>query len=370
MNQERQQQMNTKFYLFLPVILIIVTITFFFSGENEDKAKKKKRRYKSLNYESVFKSDDFLKGFMDLGLIDDELFSLDEIQNFIQLLQREESATINTHSGIHSVSSRIENFCRQMVNNKDKESFQENLFQSCFEELAKAAFPSKFYEITNYYKNLVRYRNWLESQKNSNIPTGSMEWDVLVWQKRYEIFGMEASEELYASERYLKNIKLQMDANAASNKSLENKIDMLKDNIANVIALQENPKDKIGEEFIEYGEMFLSAPKVQENLWSLSPDRRNELLRKIRISVGVPESRLDELEAWDVSRINEWEKGQLYLKELKRLKTKHESNDDQFKQDSERLRLLLFGNEQSEEIYAEEQKGMNRFLQKPTFLLQ
>jgi len=363
--------MQSKISFLLPFILIILSITYFLSGEDGHKSKKNKKKYRSLQSESnILRSDTISTNFMELGLVDEELFSLEEISKFLQLLQREETENLHTHSGIHSITSRIENYCRQLVNNYDKNNFQEYFLHSCIEELAKVAFPLKYADISSYYKSLLKYRAWLESSQSIENKRKGMEWEISLWQKRYEIFGMEASEELYAGERYLKKIQSQIDLSSGSDKNIDVKIDLLKENINNLVSLKQNPQDSLGEEFVQYGEMFLSSTKVQENLWELQPERRYETLKKIRTSVGIPENRLEDLDRWDRQRISEWEKGQLYLKELNELKKNIGSNREKFNQESEKLKVLILGTENASEIIEEEKQGINRFAQKPVFLLQ
>ena len=367
----RKNPMQSKISFLLPIILIILSITYFLSGEDVQKSKKNKKKYRSLQSESnVSRSDSISNNFMELGLVDEDVFSLEEISNFLQQLQREETENLNTHSGIHSITSRIENYCRQLVNNYDKNNFQENLLQSCIEELARVAFPSKYADIIFYYKSLIKYRDWLESYQSIENKRKGKEYEISVWQKRYEIFGMEASEELYAGERYLKKIQSQIDLSAESNNNIDTKIDLLRENINHIVSLKQNPQDSLGEDFIQFGESFLKSPKVQENIWELQAERRYETLKKIRTSVGIPENRLEDLETWDRQRISEWEKGQLYLKELNELKKNSGNKGEKFSQDSEKLRILIFGNENAIEVLEEEKQGINRFSQKPVFLLQ
>ena len=64
-----------------------------------------------------------LTAFYNAIQTDNEHLSQAEIQNFISMLQEEELNTINTHMGIHSVTSRIENFCKQLVNQNNPDYF-------------------------------------------------------------------------------------------------------------------------------------------------------------------------------------------------------------------------------------------------------
>ena len=68
--------MQSKISFLLPFILIILSITYFLSGEDGHKSKKNKKKYRSLQSESnILRSDTISTNFMELGLVDEELFS-------------------------------------------------------------------------------------------------------------------------------------------------------------------------------------------------------------------------------------------------------------------------------------------------------
>ena len=181
-----------------------------------------------------------------------------------------------------------------MVSSQGSQSANDSLMRNCFEEIVKATFPEKLEQITIYLQNLIQYRMVLESE--SNLTDSKANREAALWRKRYELFGYDAAEELYASDRFLKKVEQRITENTSSKKSLDEKIHFLEEEIANVKSLQQNQQDTASEEFIQFGEYFLSSPEVQASLNSMSPKNRNQKLRAIRISVGVPESRLHELD--------------------------------------------------------------------------
>jgi len=355
--------------LFLPAVLVLILSVFILNDDSSSKKKKKHKKKISQTEEYIDsgpKNTD--PSFLNLPLTDNETFPLEMIQNFIQLLKEEESKTIHTHTGIHSFTSRVEQYCRQRVLKQSNESLNESLMKSCFEEIVKATFPERLEQITIYLKNLIQYRMVLESE--SNLTNTKTNREDALWRKRYELFGYDAAEELYASDRFLKKVEERITENTSSKKSLDEKIRFLEEEIANMKSLQQNQQYTGSEEFIQFGEYFLSSPKVQESLISMPPKKRNQQLRAIRIATGIPENRLNQLEQWDRSRIEMWEKGKQYNKEISSLKSRPEISKEEFLEESKKLKESFFGKELAEEIEEEEKKGIDRFAAKPEFFLQ
>lgn len=358
--------------LFMPAVLLLILSVFVL---NDDGSSKKKKKLKKNISDSTEYNDSKQKNtasiFLNLPMGDKESYPPEEVQNFIKLLKEEESRTINSHTGIHSLTSRVEQYCRQFaISQQNQENLQESLMKNCFEEIVKATFPDKLEQITIYLKNLNQYRMVLESESNSSDGKSKSDKEEAIWRKRYELFGYDAAEELYASERFVKKVEERLTENTSSKKSLDEKIRYLEEEIANMKSLQQNQQTTGSEEFIQFGEYFLSSPKVQASLNSLSPKNRIQKLRAIRISVGIPENRLNELEEWDKSRFAEWERGKLYNKEIASLKSKPEISKEEFLEESKKLKESFFGKELAEEIEEEERKGIDRFAAKPEFFLQ
>lgn len=361
--------MNKKEALFLPATLILICIVFIFTMEGGTKRKKKhKKEIQEVSENKNSSQNPSLTAFYNAIQTDNEHFPQTEIQNFISMLQDEEINTINTHTGIHSVTSRIENFCKQLVNQSSPDYFNNTLFNTCFEELVKASFPEKQEMINVYYRNLIQYRLVLETENNSSEVKTKSEREDMIWRKRYELFGYAAAEELYAGERYLLNIKQKIIANTSSKKNFDEKINSLQNEIA--ILKMQRQQDSSGEEFIEFGEYFLSSPEVQKSLKSMSEEVRAQKLRSLRLAVGIPESRLKQLEEWDKNRTQLQIKGNSYLKEMKALQEKSELNPDEYSIELKKLKESYFGKELAEEIEEEEKKGFNRFAATQEFLLQ
>lgn len=355
--------------LFMPAVLVLILSVFILNDDSSSKKKKKHKKKISQTEEYIEptpKNTD--SSFLNLPLTDNETYPPEGIQNFILLLKEEESRTINTHTGIHSLTSRVEQYCRNMVSSQGSQSANDSLMRNCFEEIVKATFPEKLEQITIYLQNLIQYRMVLESE--SNLTDSKANREAALWRKRYELFGYDAAEELYASDRFLKKVEQRITENTSSKKSLDEKIRFLEEEIANVKSLQQNQQDTASEEFIQFGEYFLSSPEVQASLNSMSLKNRNQKLRAIRISVGIPESRLNALEDWDRSRLEEWEKGKRYNKELTTLKSKPDLSKEEYLQKLKQLKESFFGKELAEEIEEEEKKGIDRFAIKPEFFLQ
>ena len=337
--------------LFLPAVLVLILSVFILNDDSSSKKKKKHKKKISQTEEYIDsgpKNTD--PSFLNLPLTDNETFPSEGIQNFIQLLKEEESKTINTHTS------------------QGSQSANDSLMRNCFEEIVKATFPEKLEQITIYLQNLIQYRMVLESE--SNLTDSKANREAALWRKRYELFGYDAAEELYASDRFLKKVEQRITENTSSKKSLDEKIRFLEEEIANIKSLQQNQQDTASEEFIQFGEYFLSSPEVQASLNSMSLKNRNQKLRAIRISVGIPESRWNALEDWDRSRLEEWEKGKRYNKELTTLKSKPDLSKEEYVQKLKQLKESFFGKELAEEIEEEEKKGIDRFAIKPEFFLQ
>lgn len=361
--------MNLKEVLFLPATLILICIVFIFTMEGGTKRKKKhKKEIQEISENKNSIQNSSLTAFYNALQTDNEPFPQTEIQNFISILQEEEANTIHTHVGIHSVTSRIENFCKQLVNQNNPDYFNNTVFNTCFEELVKASFPEKQEMINVYYRNLIQYRLVLESESNSIELKTKSEREEIIWRKRYELFGYAAAEELYAGERYLLNMRQKIITNTSNKKNLDEKINFLQNEIT--ILKMQRQQDSTGEEFIEFGEYFLSSPEVQNSLKSMSEEARIQKLRSIRLAVGIPESRLSQLEEWDKDRTQMQMKGKNYLKEIKALQEKSELNPEEYNQESKKLKETYFGKELAEEIEEEEKKGINRFATSQEFLLQ
>lgn len=353
----------------MPAVLTLILGIFLLNDAGFSKKKSThKRESGQVDGGSAQKSA--VSAFISLQLTDDAEYTSEKILSFIQLLQDEESKTIHRHTGIHSLTSRIESYCRQMVMHNNPNSFNEVLFMSCFEETVKASFPERLEQIVQYLRNLLQYRSFLEFQSNSGNYKNKKEQEDALWQKRQELFGFDAVEELYAGERYIKNMEQKIAKSSSGRKSLDEKIRSFEEEIANIKASRPNPQEGETDEFIQFGEIFLSSPEVQSSLRSMSADQRNRKMREIRRSAGIPEERLNQLEEWDRNSFSLWEKGQQYLKEAGALKEKSDLSQEEYSQELKKLKESYFGKETADEIEEEEKRGISRFSQKPEFMLQ
>jgi hypothetical protein len=366
---KNEEYIEIRATVLFPIVLVIILLIFYISKNDNPKAEKNKNENETiLEIKNNFDGD-IISSLRDLGLTENDFFSNDEIFNFLSQLQNEEIDSIHTHTGIHSVTSRIDIFCKQMVSQSDPNYLQSDLVVRCFEEMSRVSFPDKLEELLIYYKNLTQYKVWLETGFNTNYSIDPIKMEDEKWQKRYELFGMDAAEEIYASERYNKNLNQQVEYYSKGKQNITEKINSLGDYIANLKATQSNQQEISDEDYIQYGQKFLSTPEIQSGLMKLSPEKQIKMLRNIRLSVGLSESKVNELESWDKSRMSEWEKGQTYLQEINSLKDKMESNSPEFDKESRRIKETYFGKELSDEIEQEDKNGNNRFQKKFEFFL-
>jgi hypothetical protein len=240
------------------------------------------------------------------------------------------------------------------------EKFYPDDWESHVLDFFKRMFPELADELYAQFQKNMTYRQWLiDNRQELNMLSREDRRDRL-WDMRYQIFGEDAYEiwevELKTEQIYesLQQINEQPDA-------------PFEEKYATYLGAVKQAYGDTSDRFIEKRrqelmDRFLAVETVQDDLYEMPAQERNQKLREFRKSMGLDEEALKRWEQLDQERDTEWDKGTKYMTARDEIAAKYEG--DEQVQKLQALREEVFGSDWAEIIKNEEESGFHRFKEK------
>ena len=232
--------------------------------------------------------------------------------------------------------------------------------RSLFDQAVTQAFPAMATEILRLIDRLIAYENWLDgntAQLNRLEPAEGL---AKLWQKRYELFGLDA-DELWADSVFdvdAKQTQIQneldrlsktddLSTEAIADEFISRVDDIFGNSVAGAIV---SPSD--------VSQAILSLNSVQSDLASMNPDDRAQTLESLRKKAGFSDEAILRLAERDLANQRKWDLGYQYMDARDQLAKQYSGVE--YQQELQSLQQESFGS-QASTIAAEERSGFNRF---------
>ncbi|HXC53543.1 MAG TPA: hypothetical protein VN634_21835 [Candidatus Limnocylindrales bacterium] len=229
-------------------------------------------------------------------------------------------------------------------------------WQSRLQALLAKAFPGLADQLYAQFQNMSSYNEWLKAHHDELAKMDPADRREALRDARSRFFGADA-EEIFAETLKQDQIADAMAAiKDAHDTTVKEKLDTYMDAI----------NDAFGEEapqFIERRQTellgrFVELPSVQDDLYAMSPEQRENELSNIRAAMGLDEQALTRWRTLDAERDAQWDTGEDYMRERDQI-VKSSQGDEQARRLAE-LRTKTFG-EDADTIRSEEDAGFFRF---------
>jgi len=230
-----------------------------------------------------------------------------------------------------------------------------------FPDVLEAAFPGYSARILATLAHVDAFDRWLAAQEERLAALSPEEREQAVRDKKKELFGEQAVEELEAEARETEKRELAMGETIRSleesdDTTLDQKLDVYVD------ALHENYGDGPSAMALENGSMlaqaFFGFESVSRQLAALDPEARQQKINDIRREFGYDEEQIAALEERDRAKDARWQNGLAYMDGRRALESRY--SGAQFEQQLASLRQRYFG-EEARTIELEENDGFFRF---------
>lgn len=229
----------------------------------------------------------------------------------------------------------------------------------CVQEYLQAAFPELAGRIFQLFEDYYRYQTWLSDNQSGLQGLSNQERKRLLWQKRYDLFGKEVAEEIWAMEIKNDQILEQLEKIDRMSGSLNEKLVTYKGTVDAVYG--EEDKSYVNRHQQDLMDRFLNLESVQEDLERMQPEERKSSLREVRKAMGLNDEALRRWDELDAERDKRWTSGTQYTREREELAAKHSGSELESKLAP--LRQKHFGAE-ADSVKAEEESGYFRFKEK------
>jgi len=234
-------------------------------------------------------------------------------------------------------------------------------WQRRFPKVLEAAFPGYSAKILATLANVDEFDRWLAAQEERLAELSPEDREKALLDRKKELFGEEAVEELEAETRENERRSAAMhdtmrSLEESSDTTLDQKLDVFVDALKE--NLGEGPSAIALENGSQLAQAFFSLESVSRQLAELSPEARQEKINEIRRGFGYDDEQIAELEESD--RLNEarWQQGYAYMKERRGLENSF--SGERLEQEIAALRQRTFGDE-GLTIEREEAEGFFRF---------
>ncbi len=221
----------------------------------------------------------------------------------------------------------------------------------------RAAFPERYAELAANLRHRVEYEEWLERNKDRLAGLGERERRDALWEARKRLFGEDAAEEIWSSERKgqaLTDALAEIDARPDA--TLGDRLAQFKESLLETH--QENVETYLQNHRQEALDRFLALDSVQRELASLSLADRSAALREVRKGLGLDDAALGRWDTLDQERDRRWELGRRYMAERAALAAQYAG--EALEAHLQELRARYFGTEAAT-IADEEAAGFFRF---------
>ncbi|MDC0709994.1 hypothetical protein POL68_16080 [Stigmatella sp. ncwal1] len=220
-------------------------------------------------------------------------------------------------------------------------------------------FPEMYDALAATLRNRIDYEKWIKDNHAYLSGLSPQERRNAIWDARHRLFGKDAAERIWASER--KN-QAMGDSLAAletmEGANVQEKLSAYKQRLQEVYG--EQASARLARHPQELMDRFMDLPSIQQELTAMSPERRLESLRAIRQEMGLDEEALKRWEALDRVRDERWEVGARYTAEREALA--RQLSGAELEAQLQALRARYFPTE-ADVIAQEEASGLFRFQQ-------
>jgi hypothetical protein len=221
----------------------------------------------------------------------------------------------------------------------------------------RAAFPERYAELAANLQHRLDYEAWLKRDNDRLRGLGERERREAIWEERKRLFGEDAAEEIWASERKNQALGDALAAiDARPDGTVSDRLSAYKESLQE--AHQEHTDTYLENHRQEVLNRFLALGSVQQELASLSAADRAAALRSVRAGLGLDDAALGRWDALDQERDRRWELGQRYMAERAALAKQY--TGDALEGQLQLLRARYFGAEAAT-IADEETSGFFRF---------
>ncbi|HOS38460.1 MAG TPA: hypothetical protein PLG31_01905 [Spirochaetota bacterium] len=347
--------------------IAVISYMYFFAGSKQDPVE---RKVQELSYYKP-RFDDSIsleKKLLLMGLIDEQRHSSNEINDYLLFVYEEHGKDIHRPWGQYWAANKFESYCTKLVHDANPEgTLDKSAVVDCIYELSRSAFPGHGDAIFSLYHKMQMYNNWLRQNSQGE------EWNEksprdrarAIWDKRYELLGVEATEEIFAQRLTMHKTADALDsALDASGSTIEQKIDTLKKGLSSAFG-DDRATSILSNEKYYLTNRFLQSPDVQRDLSRLDNDERVEALAEIRRNLGFSEEEIARLAKRDAQIDQEWRKGLEYMKKIEEYKKTYKSGELQAK--IQEARKKYFGASRAIEIESEERRGVYRYKSTRTY---
>jgi len=220
----------------------------------------------------------------------------------------------------------------------------------------RAAFPDRYAELVGTLQHWIDYERWHDENKGKLMELPEAERRKALWDKRNELFGKGAAEQIWQSELKNQTFADALKAIDTPGSSINDKLSMYRESIDDIY--QENAEQFLANHRQEVMNRFLDLPTVQQELSAMTPEQRSQSLRQIRQGMGLDAEALARWDTLDQTRDARWDAGARYMKEREALAQKHQG--EELERQLQPLREKYFGAE-AETVAGEEASGFFRF---------
>jgi hypothetical protein len=221
----------------------------------------------------------------------------------------------------------------------------------------RAAFPERAGELAANLQRRIAYEDWLAQHKDRLAGLGERERRDALWEARKRLFGEDAAEEIWASERKNQAVSDALaEIDARPDATVSDRLAQYKESLLD--AHQENADAFLQNHRQEALSRFLALDSVQRELASLPAADRTAALRDVRKGLGLDDAALGRWSSLDQERDRRWDVGRAYMAERAELVKQHAG--EALEARLAELRAHYFGAE-AETIADEEAAGFFRF---------
>ena len=235
--------------------------------------------------------------------------------------------------------------------------------EAMFERIVRLAFPQLADQILAAVGKMDEYDEWLVENYLDLNELNPVAKDNRIWSKRIDIFGEESAkriwnEEVAQEQQRERNVKTVMnELNVARDISMEDRIYTMQ------TVMQENygdtPEGMLMGTANVTTQLVFRLGTVQEELSAMDTEQRQQTINQMRLQLGFPEDRIEQLAQEDLANEERWQKGYAYMEERTQLMASYQGDDLETELDL--LRLKHFDDRTAYSLKQEEAINMMRF---------
>ncbi|ADO74425.1 hypothetical protein [Stigmatella aurantiaca] len=220
-------------------------------------------------------------------------------------------------------------------------------------------FPEMYDTLAATLRNRIDYEKWVKDNHAYLRGLSPQERRTALWDARHRLFGKDAAERIWASERKNQAMGDSLVAlEAMEGANVQEKLSAYKQRLQDVYG--EQAPAHLARHQQELMDRFMDLPSIQQELTAMPPERRLESLRAIRQEMGLDEEALKRWDALDRVRDERWEAGARYTAEREALT--RQLSGAELEAQLQALRARYFPTE-ADVIAQEEASGLFRFQQ-------